>query len=60
MEDFGAFGGMILTEEEWGTQVNACPIATVFTKNSKCTRLGSNKDLEGEMLTSTYLSHGTA
>ena len=49
MQDFGAFDGMILTEESWSTQVNACPITTVFTTNSKWTRLGSNKDLRVEM-----------
>jgi hypothetical protein len=53
-------GGMILTGENWRTQRETCPSATLSTTNPIWSDLGVNPGLCIEMPASNCLSHGMA
>jgi hypothetical protein len=51
--------GMILTQENWNSQRETCPITTLSTTNPTRTDLGSNLGLQGKRPTTNCFSQGT-
>jgi len=60
MNEYRAFGGMILTRVNRITQRRTCPSATLSTTNPSWPGLGLNSDFHGERPATDRLSHGTA